>query len=246
MAIVINGSGTITGISVGGLPDGVVDSGTLATNSVDSAELIDGAVDNSHLATGIDAIKLADGTVTSTELQYINTLASNAQTQIDGAGFTRSTTVATTSGTVADITGIASGTNVVHVSIDNVNTSVGDILLLQIGDSGGIETSGYGMSGLQFDGASSMQDSADSTDSSAGITIPRTNRAVWGVITCVQSDSLDWVFTWSMWANSGAQPEVTWGGGYKGLAGSELDRIRLTTVGGTATFTTGQINVVYG
>ena len=39
MAIVINGSGTITGISVGGLPDGVVDSGTLATNSVDSAEL---------------------------------------------------------------------------------------------------------------------------------------------------------------------------------------------------------------
>jgi len=86
MAIVINGSGTITGISVGGLPDGVVDSGTLATNSVDSAELIDGAVDNSHLATGIDATKLADGTVTSTELQYINSLSSNAQTQIDGAG----------------------------------------------------------------------------------------------------------------------------------------------------------------
>ena len=50
MAIVINGSGTVTGISVGGLPDGIVDSGTLATNSVDSAELIDGAVDDSHMA----------------------------------------------------------------------------------------------------------------------------------------------------------------------------------------------------
>jgi len=50
MAIVINGSGTVTGISVGGLPDGIVDAGTLATDSVDSAELIDGAVDNSHLA----------------------------------------------------------------------------------------------------------------------------------------------------------------------------------------------------
>jgi len=49
MAIVINGSGTITGISVGGLPDSIVDAGTLATNSVDSAELIDGAVDNSHI-----------------------------------------------------------------------------------------------------------------------------------------------------------------------------------------------------
>ena len=50
MAIVINGSGTVTGISVGGLPDGIVDAGTLATDSVDSAELIDGAVDASHLA----------------------------------------------------------------------------------------------------------------------------------------------------------------------------------------------------
>ena len=50
MAIVINGSGTVTGISVGGLPDGVVDAGTLATNSVDSAELVDGGVDDSHMA----------------------------------------------------------------------------------------------------------------------------------------------------------------------------------------------------
>ena len=60
MAIVINGSGTVTGLAVGGLPDGTVDSGTLATdsvsavkiaaNSVDSAELIDGAVDDSHIA----------------------------------------------------------------------------------------------------------------------------------------------------------------------------------------------------
>jgi hypothetical protein len=50
MAITINGSGTVTGLSVGGLPDGTVDAGTLATNSVDSAELIDGAVDDSHIA----------------------------------------------------------------------------------------------------------------------------------------------------------------------------------------------------
>jgi len=49
MAIVINGSGTVTGLAVGGLPDGTVDAGTLAANSVDSAELIDGAVDDSHI-----------------------------------------------------------------------------------------------------------------------------------------------------------------------------------------------------
>jgi hypothetical protein len=53
MAVTINGDGTISGINVGGLPDGVVDSGTLATNSVNSAELIDGAIDSGHLASGV-------------------------------------------------------------------------------------------------------------------------------------------------------------------------------------------------
>jgi hypothetical protein len=110
MAVTINGDGTIAGISVGGLPDGVVDSGTLATNSVNSAELIDGAVDNSHLATGIDVTKLADGTITNSELQYINTLSSNAQTQISAAGggdvyFGGSVWNASTTGTLA-ITGV--------------------------------------------------------------------------------------------------------------------------------------------
>jgi len=62
MAVVINGSGTVTGISVGGLPDGIVDAGTLATNSVDSAELIDGAVDASHLA-GLTYADMPAGTI---------------------------------------------------------------------------------------------------------------------------------------------------------------------------------------
>ena len=41
-----------------------------------------GAWPNANIATGIDAVKLADGSVTNAELQYINTLSSNAQTQI--------------------------------------------------------------------------------------------------------------------------------------------------------------------
>ena len=41
MAIVINGSGTVTGLSVGGLPDGTVDEGTLATDSVTAAKIPD-------------------------------------------------------------------------------------------------------------------------------------------------------------------------------------------------------------
>ncbi len=59
---------------------------TPAFNLVDStgytAAAITGTIGNSQVGTGIDATKLADGTVTNAELQYINSLTSNAQTQL--------------------------------------------------------------------------------------------------------------------------------------------------------------------
>ena len=48
MAIAIDGSGTITGISVGGIPDGVVDTDVLAANAVTTAKL--GSAEVSGLA----------------------------------------------------------------------------------------------------------------------------------------------------------------------------------------------------
>ena len=42
MPITINGSGTVTGVSVGGLPDGIVDTDMLAANAVSSAKLASG------------------------------------------------------------------------------------------------------------------------------------------------------------------------------------------------------------
>ena len=44
MPIAINGSGTVTGISVGGLPDGIVDADMLAANAVTSVKIADDAV----------------------------------------------------------------------------------------------------------------------------------------------------------------------------------------------------------
>lgn len=41
------------------------------------------AVTNAKVATGIDAVKIADGSVTNTEFQYISTVTSNVQTQLD-------------------------------------------------------------------------------------------------------------------------------------------------------------------
>lgn len=60
-----------------------IDGTKIEDDAIDSEHIVDGAVDNVHLATGIDAVKLADGSVTNAELQYINSLSSNAQDQID-------------------------------------------------------------------------------------------------------------------------------------------------------------------
>ena len=53
------------------------------------------AIANSYIGTGIDATKIADGSVTNAEFQYINSLTSNAQTQIDAkqAGSTNLTSL---------------------------------------------------------------------------------------------------------------------------------------------------------
>ena len=57
-----------------------------ATGKWPTANIADLAVTNAKVATGVDAVKLADGTVTNTELQYINSLSSNAQTQLTAKG----------------------------------------------------------------------------------------------------------------------------------------------------------------
>ena len=63
---------------------GSIDNEHLANDAVGADELASNAVVDASIASGaaIDATKIADGSVTSTEFQYINTLSSNAQTQI--------------------------------------------------------------------------------------------------------------------------------------------------------------------
>tara|TARA_R100001440_G_scaffold62394_1_gene82433 strand:+ start:72 stop:710 length:639 start_codon:yes stop_codon:yes gene_type:complete len=53
MPITFNGNGTITGISAGGLPDGIVDTDMLAANAVTSTKLASNAVTSAKLASGV-------------------------------------------------------------------------------------------------------------------------------------------------------------------------------------------------
>jgi len=50
MAITIDGDGTITGVSVGGLPDGIVDADMLAANAVTTAKISDSQITEAKLA----------------------------------------------------------------------------------------------------------------------------------------------------------------------------------------------------
>lgn len=71
-----------------------------------TAVVIDASITDAKLATGIDAAKLADGSVSNTELQYINSLSSNAQTQLDNKETLHNTTLvqATNSSLTANTT----------------------------------------------------------------------------------------------------------------------------------------------
>ncbi|MCK5920961.1 MAG: hypothetical protein KAG66_08465, partial [Methylococcales bacterium] len=62
MAVTINGSGTITGVSTGGLPDGIVDADMLATSAVTSAKILDATIASGDLASGVGGV---DGIVSS-------------------------------------------------------------------------------------------------------------------------------------------------------------------------------------
>lgn len=59
-----------------------VDDSTIEINT-DALRVKDAGITNAKIASGIDAAKLADGSVSNTEFQYINSLTSNAQDQID-------------------------------------------------------------------------------------------------------------------------------------------------------------------
>ena len=121
MAVVINGSGTVTGLAVGGLPDGIVDSGTLATNSVDSAELIDGAIDTAHIAADqITSAILPAGSVLQVVSGYTTTQVSLASsgTSYTDTGLSCAITPSATSSSVLIIAHQSFGKNNTDTQID--------------------------------------------------------------------------------------------------------------------------------
>jgi len=146
---------------------------------------------------------------------------------------TLATTQATTSGTSIDFTSIPSWVKRVTVMFNGVSTNGTSIVQVQLG-SGSIQTTGY---------ISSYQQGASGYSSTTGFATPGVNiadaRRGAMVITLVGSNI--WVETILADTNGSSSGS---GGGSVTLSGT-LDRLRLTTVGGTDAFDAGSVNIMY-
>ena len=148
------------------------------------------------------------------------------------------TAVASTSGTSIDFTGIPSTAKRITVMFNGVSTNGASNVIMQIGDSGGIENTGYV-------GSHTVTTGTVSTVSNT------TNFTV-----CSQASAADIfsglatisLLSGNTWAASGsvgsAVPRGTFFGGSKTLSDT-LDRVRITSGNGTDTFDAGTINIMW-
>ena len=154
---------------------------------------------------------------------------------------TSGTAQASTSGTSIDFTGIPSWVKRITVMLSGVSVSGTSSILVQLGTSGGIQSTGYVSAG-----SVNHSGGTGSGTSTAGLMI-FTDTATFvlsgNMIICNQSGST-WVSSHSTGATGAANGQSS-GGGVKSSLASTLDRIRITTVNGTDTFDAGSINILY-
>jgi len=159
---------------------------------------------------------------------------------LDNSGaFISGTAVASTSGTSIDFTSIPSWVKRITVMFNGVSTSGTSNIQIQIG-SGSVSTSGYSSS------ATYVTSSVGSVTSTAGFivtsSIAASSVSNGNTIICLQSSNT--------WTSSSVLSLVTstgtqFSGGVSPTLGGTLDRVRITTVGGTDTFDAGSINILY-
>lgn len=173
-----------------------------------------------------------------------STLLAGSSDAIDfgGSVITSGTAVASTSGTSIDFTGIPSWVKRITVMFNGVSTNGTSAPLIQLGDSGGIEATGY-LSNSTYAQAGNLAGNAAYT-TGFGIASGIAAKLISGAITLYLVDS-----TTNLWVASGVTTDTNstyslMTAGNKSLSAT-LDRVRITTVGGTDTFDAGNINILY-
>lgn len=152
------------------------------------------------------------------------------------------TPIATTSGTAHTYTGIGTHVRRVTVIFQNVSTNGTSPIIVQLGDSGGIETSGY--DGCLARVSAASQDVFDfstgfAIHTGAGV-IASTGHNGHVVLTPIGDTNSTWIASITI---GQGDTSVQYGGGAKILSGG-LTQIRITTVNGSDLFDAGEVNVL--
>jgi len=147
---------------------------------------------------------------------------------------------AATSGTSIDFTSIPAGTKRITVNFTGISSSGTDVYLVQLGDSGGVENSGYLGAGVEIIGGTSLQASTGFPIGSTMAAAGTHSGAV--ILTLENSSSNKWTCIGLVARADAVQVKAT--GGWKALTGT-LDRVRITTLNGTDTFDAGEFNITY-
>jgi len=160
---------------------------------------------------------------------------------LGGSGITLGTPVASTSGTSIDFTSIPAGTKRITINLAGVSLSGSSDPLFQIGDSGGVETTGYLGGSCRIIAATPA-----TANNTAGFVVNYGNSAniLHGtLILSLENASTNTWLAIGVFATSNAAASI-YSAGSKSLS-AELDRVRITTTGGSDTFDAGEINIIY-
>jgi hypothetical protein len=149
------------------------------------------------------------------------------------------TAVVTTSGTNIDFTGIPAGVRRITVMYSGVSTNGTNGILVQLGTSGGVANTGYSSYGTQLT-ASAVAGGAQTTGFAVTFTTAVAANILSGLSTICNVSGNIWAFN----STASYTDRNQIGGGAVALSGT-LDRIRITTAGGTDTFDAGTINILY-
>ena len=150
-----------------------------------------------------------------------------------------STLIESTSGTSIDFTGIPSYAQNITVLLSGVSTNGSSNLLLQLGGSGGIETSGYLGSIGRDGGTGVITTGVGITYSLSSTHITHSQLSLWLVDASTN--------TWSIGSlGSGSSTGIVYFGTSSKSLSSALDRVRVTATNGTDTFDEGKISMRYG
>jgi hypothetical protein len=146
---------------------------------------------------------------------------------------------ASTSGTSIDFTGIPAGVKRITIQFDSVSTSAGSNYQVQIGTSGGVQTTSY-VCNYSYNGPTG----SGSTATTGFVLFNDTATDAYSgqiVLTVLNAATNLWVASGVVGMSRGY---TCFTSGSKTLSGT-LDRVRITTVAGTPTFDAGSINILY-